>query len=260
MRDGEERLVDREMTTDATSVAAPSADVTAVDEPGLFARWFHLIFSPEKTFASIGRRPVVLGALALIVLFSCGANFFFFRSDLVEDLLYEQFMDNPRTASLTEAQIDQALWFSKNLSPVVPIVTTPIMVLLVAGILYVVTVVLFSGPTSFRHLLSLVTHVLLIMPLQVLFTFGLIASAETFEIGANLLLFFPDVEKGSFLHGFLRWMDFFALWELLLLGLGLAALCRWRAGRVLIVLLLLYFALAGGMAGAGTWFARMGAH
>jgi hypothetical protein len=216
-------------------------------ELGFFSRVINIYLAPEDVFRSIDVNPRWFFPLLLCILVTSGATFWFMRTELADVLLYEQF--EKAAKQLTEEQIDGVMWFSKNVAWVTPIITIPLFLLFIGGIVYLVMVVAFGSDTTFSRIFSLCCHVQLISIVQIAFSYALVFMRESLQVSVSLAMFFPDIETGTFLAKFLASFDLFIIWQLCLLAFGTAYLAKRSKIGVLVGMLSTYVIFAAG----GSW-------
>lgn len=226
----------------------------------LINRFFNMIFDPVKVFESIKEKPVWIMPLIFMIIFQAAAAFLFMRTEFAEDLLYEELDSKMQNVELTDEQFDNMINMSKKWAPIGPVFSLPLMNLVIAGIIYVGISVISGGAITFKSLFSLTCHIQLIAVPQAIFGYLLVWRTGSLSARANPRLFLGDMDLPMLLNSYLGWMDFFIIWEILLLGTGVAILCKWSRTKTMLTFLAVYllFALAG--AGLGTWITNFAAN
>jgi hypothetical protein len=135
----------------------------------------------------------------------------------------------------TEAQVQQALQQSQALMGPLAIVggilQAVIMVFLVAGIIHLI-MKLLRGKGTFRHARAVTAYSLLINALGTAIKLPLMRARETMYVETGAAIFFPNLEPSDRLYRLLfTGFDIFAIWWIIVLGVGLAAAYRVSKGK-----------------------------
>ncbi|MGH9329680.1 MAG: YIP1 family protein, partial [Vicinamibacterales bacterium] len=126
----------------------------------------------------------------------------------------------------------------------------PLVMLITAGILFVVFNAAMGGRASFKQLFAVVAHSSVISALGWIFVMPLNYFRETMTSPTNLSVLAPNLEEGSFLARLLGTIDLFLIWWVIVLGIGLAVLYRRRTQPIVVTLLAVYAVIAVIIAGA----------
>jgi hypothetical protein len=128
----------------------------AADLPSLPARIAQVFFSPAALFDKLKAKPVWMGALLTMMVVSLIINVII-PEELIRQLVMEQLGDNPEPA-----QIDAALRMAGIFRYVGPIVFTPILAVILAGLVLLIWNLILGGEASFAQTMSVSTHTLFI--------------------------------------------------------------------------------------------------
>jgi hypothetical protein len=124
------------------------------------------------------------------------------------------------------------------------IVVSPIMVLIITGILFAVFNAAMGGNATFKQLLAVVTHAGVVSSLSAVFTGPLNYFRGAVGSATNLRVLLPMVDEKSFVGRLLGMVDLFIIWWLVVLAIGLAVLYRRRTQPIAITLLAVYGVIA----------------
>jgi hypothetical protein len=124
----------------------------AADLPSLPARIAQVFFSPAALFDKLKAKPVWMGALLTMMVVSLIINVII-PEELIRQLVMEQLGDNPEPA-----QIDAALRMAGIFRYVGPIVFTPILAVILAGLVLLIWNLILGGEASFAQTMSVSTH------------------------------------------------------------------------------------------------------
>jgi hypothetical protein len=121
---------------------------------------------------------------------------------------------------------------------------SPIMVLVIGGILFAIFNAALGGEASFKQVMAIVVHAGVISTVSAVFS-GIInyfrgAVGSVATLGALL----PMLPEKSFLAGLLGAIDVFLIWWIIVLAMGLAVLYRRRTQPIAISLLAVYAVIA----------------
>lgn len=130
--------------------------------------------------------------------------------------------------------------------------------LIIAGIYTLITLPL-PGERRYRKLLSVTSYSALISVLGGIVGAAIMVARKSLEVSLSLNLFFPFVEKDTFLFRLLKQANFFTIWSLLVFALGLSIICKMNIKKsyVLVFALWIVALLVGAaLGGLGARFSR----
>jgi hypothetical protein len=224
--------------------------------PGLLARAVGVVVSPKATFERLVETPRILGMLALVAALSAiGASAFAFTdagqqavvdfsAQQIERFTHQPPNDEQLAALAKRAPIQGYVSFGSAL------VVVPIALAVEAGILFLIFNVILGGTATFKQVYALATHAALItvlglavaVPIQ--FARGVISMTGP----ANLGVLFPMLAENSMLSSFLGLIDFFRVWWVIAISIGLGVLYRRPTRGIALTLFGLYLVIALGVA------------
>ena len=211
----------------------------------VFARFIGVIFSPKDTFQNVAAYPRVLGMLLLLCVLSAILLGGFFGTQVGRDAWLE--MATARQPDMPPEQfamMEKMSRFAGALAVGQAIVGTPIILVIVAGILWAVFNAAMGGNATFKQLFAVVTHSWVIPTVSQLFTLPLSYMRGTISSATNLGVLLPMIDESSFLGHFLGTIDFFWIWTCIVVSIGLAVLYRRRTQPILVGFLSLYGVIA----------------
>ena len=224
------------------------------DPSGPLSRLVRVFLSPVDLFTELRTHPRSLGALVLGIVFSALA------AALIPIELWEAGLRAQLEASGAEMPADTTMlarvgWIS---AVFVGVVAWPLLALLTTGVYGVVFLFALGYEGSFRILLSVVAHALLVVALGALVLVPLRILAGDANLTLSVATLLPFLADG-FLLRFAGLLDLFNLWAYVLIGVGAAVMDGRRSpaagvavslGVALILSLLL--AAVSGMGGVGS--------
>ncbi|MCX6550583.1 MAG: YIP1 family protein, partial [Acidobacteria bacterium] len=208
--------------------AAPQAPTTGLS---LMARIWGILSAPRETYADVVARPRWFGMMAVVILVTivCTGGF------LTTSVGQQAYLDNQVRATerfggqVSEAQYAQMEKIGKYAAPITAasiLVFSPLMTLVIAGILFAVFSAALGGDSSFKQVFTVVVHASAPTVVQQLFVTPLNYVRETMSSATNLAVFLPMLDEGSFLARLLGMIDLFLIWWMIVLSIGLGVLYK----------------------------------
>jgi hypothetical protein len=231
------------MTDLAAPVSAPAAQEAA---PGSFVRRAADTFlAPIALFQRFGARPPWVDVTVLSVVLMLGAMLMVPQSVFVQtmkDALIQRGQPVPAGA--------EGMAGVQRIATLVATVVMPWIGLVVTGgILTLLFSVLMGGKATFRQYVSVAAHAGLIGAVGMWAKLPIILHKQDLKAGITLAALLPSPDPAGFTYRFLNAWDAFAVWQFVVLALGVAALNR-RIGSAttLAVILGLYAAIMAAVA------------
>lgn len=233
------------IVTDPSTPSAPPL-------PGLFSRIIGIITAPTAMYAHIVRTPKVAGVLFVVSLVT----------GLAQGL--PQLTERGRAAGL-EMQVQQMERFGvtvtdemyqvmeqRSRSPLAAVsvvvgsfVGMPFMAVLMTVLLWGVFNTILGGTASFKHVMAVLVHSLVISALGILFAAPIMYARGAMTTGvANVGVLLPMLDETSFLAKFLGMIDLFLVWWLVVLAIGLAVLYKRQSRSIATGLFVFYGIIA----------------
>lgn len=236
-------------TDDAPSYAAPMQNQEIPEEPariGPFGRLTGTLLSPGETFADINRKPTWIAPMIVAILAVLASTFFFqWRvhpdwDSIIRNQIKKQ--NEKRNQSLTEEQMQQSINIGKTFAkftPIIAAVGVPISYLIIAA-LFALGMMFIQAKTTFKKILSVVawsgSSVLVVVTivtaavLMVKDEEGLRSIDPTQAAGlvpSNIAWFLAS-DSSAVLKSLAGSIDFFTIWQVILLSIGLAVIANSR--------------------------------
>lgn len=177
-------------------------------------------FSPTKYFTALKEKPKWLIPLILIIVLSIIVTIVVMTS-----FSYEKRMEQLKERNLTPEQLEQAERMMKGPIPLISgivasIIITPLMMLLIA-LIFNFTLPLLGITGKYLTTFCIVIGSALIIIPQMLVRMILTLVKGTPLVYTGFSLFFPMVNKNTFFFRLISKLDFFTIWQMILLALGL---------------------------------------
>jgi hypothetical protein len=150
-------------------------------------------------------------------------------------------------STVSDEQYAQMEKMSKYAAPLAAVqigIFSPIMTLIVAGLLFAVFNAALGGDSSFKQTFSVVVHASAVTIVQQLFVTPLNFVRESMSSATNLSVFLPMLDETSFVTKFLGTIDLFLIWWVIVLSMGLGVLYRRKTGPIAIGLFVVYGVIA----------------
>lgn len=206
--------------------------------PNLAVRAAQVFVSPARLFERLRERPVWIGAVVLMAAIGL-ASVLLIPEEILRRAMVEQ------AASEADADaMEGMMGFIRAITYVMAVLVPLLATLVVAGALALLYNLILGGEASFRQLLGVTSHSLLIWTVGGAIAAPLILATGDPEAGFTLDLLVPGLEGNGYAGRFLGSLNVFPIWTAGVLGIGVSRVYRARsAGRAASVLILLYVAV-----------------
>jgi hypothetical protein len=214
-------------TTTAVSPAAPEPQ----PQMSAISRVFGVLFSPQKTFEDIVRKPGWVLPIALLTILSMAVSFGLNQRMNWREFMSQQIEKSPQGAQLSADQKEQRIEAGAKFAPISTYVFGTLGPLLIALIFALVMWGAYSllggASTNFSTAMAITAHAfmtgLISSPLFLLVIF--LKAPGTIDldnpVATNLAAFLPD-DSAKWLVALLKSFDVFTFWTLILIAIGFA--------------------------------------
>jgi hypothetical protein len=238
------------LTTQLTADATPQ---------GLIARIFGVLLGPRQTYAGVAARPRWLGMLAVVLLIMATGSVVFFSTEIGRQALVDQqirtmesFGFKPPDGAYQQMEERLSRPSTPYVSAAGQVVVVPIMVLVIAGIVFAVFNAVLGGDATFKQVFAVVVHSGVIIAVQQLFVYPLDYARESLSSATSLAVFLPFLDENTFPARLLGGVDLFVIWWMVNLAIGLGVLYKRRTGPIAVGMLGVYLTIALIIAGVKT--------
>jgi hypothetical protein len=187
-------------------------------------RLLDIYFAPKNVFTKLKENPrwlspfiIVLVVIAITAAVTVG---------MTKDMITQQQRKGLEERGLPEEQIEQIMSFSQGPFPlIIAIVGTS---LGYAVIIMLFTLIInflirpFGGNPMYRTVFSVVCFASLIKIPAAILKMILVVITKSPYVTTSLVLFVPSLAKTSFAYQFLAGFDFFIIWEMILVAIGIS--------------------------------------
>lgn len=227
-----------------TTATAPAGSSTR--PMNVFARLVGVITSPKATFENVIAHPKALGILVVICLISAVTLGWFFSTQIGRDAWLNSMIERGG-AQMTDQQIAAM----EKMAPWVgyfaigqAVIGVPIFMVLIAGLLYAIFNAAMGGTATFKQVFAVVVHSWVIPAVSQLFTLPLAYAKGELKSSTSLGVLLPMIDDATFLGKFLGAIDFFLIWALVVLAIGLGVLYRRKTQSIATILFVIYAVIA----------------
>lgn len=219
---------------------------------GIFARMIGIIVSPRSTFQNVVAAPRPVGMLFLVAAIIGIASVAPQMTEsgrqagLDAQVKFMERIGTTVTPEMYERMETQSRSIPLRLVGVLgSFIVLPIIALFFAAIYWAVFNTALGGTASFKQVLAVQTHAQVIgalgmvAALPITLTRGMTNMTGPFNLGALV----PGLPEGSMLTTFLSGLSVFSIWQIAVVGIGLAVLYRRNSRNIIIALLACYLVI-----------------
>jgi hypothetical protein len=215
----------------ATTTAVPPAAPEPQPQMSAISRVFGVLFSPQKTFEDIVRKPGWFLPITLLTILSIAVSFGLNQRMNWREFMSQQIEKSPQGAQLSADQKEQRIEAGAKFAPISTYVFGTLGPLLAALIFALVMWGAYSllggASTNFSTAMAITAHAfmtgLISSPLFLLVIF--LKAPGTIDldnpVATNLAAFLPD-DSAKWLVALLKSFDVFTFWTLILIAIGFA--------------------------------------
>jgi hypothetical protein len=227
-----------------TDTSTPSG-VTSVPDQGLISRFLGVITSPKATFQTVAAHPRWFGMFLLTTLIIAVCTSFpmfteWGRQAALEQQVHQMQSFGMEIGDEQYARMEQGMKIAPYTTFAGVLIVSPIFALIIAGLLFVVFNAVMGGTATFKQLFSVLVHAGAISALAQLFTAPLNYLSGTMSGKTNLGVMLPMLDENSFLGSLLGTIDFFMVWYVIVLAIGLGVLYKRRTQGIAMGLFAVY--------------------
>ncbi len=226
------------LQTTETPAAAP--------DTGLLARAVGIVVSPRQTFALVAARPRSFAMLTLTVVATAVLTGGFMFTAVGQQAFLDM-MERRGTAGPAMEMYQKLAPYMGYFTIGQLLILTPIVLLVVAGILLAVFTLL-GGGASFKQVFAVVVYSGVISVVGQLVVIPLNYFTGSMTSSTNLGVLVPMLDERSFLALLLGTVDLFRVWLVMVLAIGLAVIYKRRTGPIAVAFFVLYALIAVGYA------------
>ena len=227
----------------------PIAAASTAGQKNLLARFIGVFTAPRETFAAVAASPKWLGMLALTTIIVATFTALPLTTDAGKQAAIDQQVTQMQSFGMTvNDQMYEKLQKGAGRMPYVTgisvLVVSPIMALIISGILFAIFNAAMGGEASFKQVFAVLAHASAISAVSAIFSGIINYFRGSMGSVANLGALMPMLPENSFAGRLLGMVDIFLIWYVIVLAMGLAVLYRRRTQPIAISLLTVYAVIA----------------
>lgn len=202
--------------------------------PNILVRLVRVFIAPAALFDDLRERPVWLDALLVTIVVGLLIQFM-----IPAELVREAIMSGlPADASPEQIEAtEKMVGFTSSFGWIMTVVWPLLLFAFLAGFLKLVYGALLGGAVSFKQMFSATAHAQLINTAGGFITLPLIRATGDLRSTLSLHLLAPDLERDSWLFGFLQGLSLFGLWTMVVLGIAVSRISPKVSSRSAIIFL-----------------------
>jgi hypothetical protein len=225
---------------------------------GFIQRVINLFVNPGMVFKAVREKPRWIAPALLVLLFSLGMTLYI--TPVIQKEQRDKMVAQMEKRNMDQDKIDEAVeslnkpWM-KYMIYGSAIIGTVLIILLMAGIWLFVSKTLLAGEARYAQMLEVVSLTMLIPSVGMLIKAPIMVHKMTMNVHFSLATFMADTAKESYLYRVLMNTDFFNIWYVAVLCIGIATVSGLKLQKVwpvvvgLLVLWYLASAAFGGLMG-----------
>jgi hypothetical protein len=185
---------------------------------------FNIYFAPSRVFSVLKEKPQWITPFIIILVVvaaTAAVTVTLTRETIIarQEEMFEQ-------RGMTDEQIEQAKQFTSGsailISSILSGVIFTALLLLIFAVVTNLFIPLFGGESGFKKVFSVICFSALVMVPAAILKLIMIAMTKSPFVTTSLALAVPSMAKTSFLYQLLAGFDFFALWEMILVAMGIS--------------------------------------
>jgi hypothetical protein len=183
-----------------------------------------IYFAPSKVFNALEERPrwILPLVIVLVVMALTTVLTMTFAREAIMTVQQEAL----ERRGLTEEQMEQAMRFTQGpaaaISGAVSAVIFTGVLLLIFAVVVNLFVPLFGGESGFKRVFSVICYSALVMVPAAILKLLMIATTKSPYVTTSLALLAPGLARTSFGYQLLAGFDFFMIWEMVLVAMGIS--------------------------------------
>lgn len=209
-----------------------SLEPEKMEKMGFFSRISGIFFEPRKVFNYLNYKPSWLFAFLMILIIAI----IIAEVTLPQNLLLQKEIVSqiPRLSSAPPEILDRMTEVDtgKRISTAVSeVLKNLIGLFLLTSVVYFFCNIILGGESSYKKVLSVVTYTSFVTILGAILKTPLILAKNSADVQTSLALLMPEGDFTKIRYLLLAFIDIFAIWQIILIALGLTVLYRFFKGK-----------------------------
>lgn len=245
--------------------AEPSTGSETGAKKSVWAIVIGVFTAPKETFSAYNERPRILVPLIVAVILACVYSYFFKPYDDAAGMamLRQSSRLTPEMVQQMEQQSLNPGTVGRVISAIV-MVAKPVAITLIGGLAaWLIGTFFFGGKTTFRKIWGVTILGSLITSLGGILLLPLVVAKNSVLISLGPAAIYPHKELTSVLYLILSYWNLFAIWSVIVTGIGYAAIYGFPQSKgitISVILTVLATLLMVGAAYVGMGFAGVDIH
>ncbi len=219
-----------------------ATDTAAPQDKGVLGRAVGVLFSPRQTFALVAARPRWFGMLVLVAVVTALVTGGFMLTSVGQQA-YLDMMERQSGAQAAEA-MQRFVPIMGYATMVAMVIFTPIVLLVISGILFAIFTVGTGGNATFKQLFAVVVCSQAVALLGAIVKVPLNFATRSMTASTSLAVFFPMLDDTSFFARLFGMIDLFMVWWIVVLAIGCGVLYKRRTGPIAVGFFVLFALIA----------------
>jgi len=208
---------------------------------GGVSKVINIFFEPRKVFESLKIKPTWL--VPFIVVALLGIGFFYYTFPYMMDQQVERIQENEKIPEEQKERIIERMT-EQDHPPIWQLALAPVgslvALVVVAAVLFFVFNVLLGGDSTFRGVFSVYCYSSLIAIPSMIVKFPLIMMKENLNVQTSLALLLSANAKDTFLYSVFSSFDIFAIWQVILVSMGLGVMYKYTTKKTFTAVFVLW--------------------
>jgi len=183
-----------------------------------------IYFAPGKVFTALKEKPKWI--IPLVIVLVVVALTAVMPLNLAREEITMRQEEALRERGLTEEQMEQARQFTQGpvamISGALSAAIFTVILLLIFTLVTNLFVPLFGGESGFKKVFSVICFSSLVVIPSAILKLIMIAITKSPYVTTSLAMFVPALGKDSFTYQLLAGFDFFVIWEMILVSMGIS--------------------------------------
>lgn len=206
--------------------------------------FINIFTNPSAVFSSIKEKPEWLKPLVVVLVVLSTISILTIST--TRDLITAQQIEAMKDRKMTDEQIEQAMKFTSGafiyVSAIFGTIIGVTVVLLLFALLLNLFIPVAGGEGSYKLVFSVVSYSALVKIPAHLLRWILVMLRNSLQVTTSLALFVPNLPAKSFTYRLLASFDFFIIWEMILVAMGISITNNLKRENAYILVFLIWIA------------------
>ncbi|MCX7995245.1 MAG: YIP1 family protein [candidate division WOR-3 bacterium] len=186
--------------------------------------FINIFIKPSTVFTGIKEKPDWFKPLAVVLISICIISLLNISTS--RDLIIAQQIEAMKERNMTDEQIEQAVKFASGpfiyVSTVIGTIISVSVILMIFALLLNIFIPVAGGEGSYKLVFTVVSYAAMVKIPAYLLRWILIMIKNSLQVSTSLALFVPGLPSKSFAFRLLASFDFFIIWEMILVAMGIS--------------------------------------